>query len=316
MASAPTILTPEEFSQLNKAERDAYCNALSHFKLWEQPGYRPREDLCNQYGYVPSLGLGIAFLVLFSVLTIIHTQFVLGWKKSWNRWWTMITITIGGILEVVGWISRIFSNNNPYDDAPFIAQAMTLIIAPVFFSAALYVLLGFIIVELGVQHSALKPKLYGAIFVSCDLVSLVLQGTGGGLAATADTQSQSDTGTSIMEGGIVFQLVATIVFAVLALDFRRKAKKADALPAHYSGLYYLEIAIAIATSMVIIRGIYRTAELAQGWTGYLIQHEYYILFDSLPMVILLIALALAHPFWTFHRQKPVTMVEEKGWSHV
>ncbi|KAH8921470.1 RTA1-domain-containing protein [Atractiella rhizophila] len=311
MSSNTSVLTPDQYDQLTKAERDAYCSALADSKPWKQPGYDARADECNQYGYVPSIGLGAAFLALFILLTFIHTVFAVGYKRNWNRWWTMLTITAGGILEIIGWVSRVLANSSPYDDGPFIAQTTTLIIAPVFFSAALYLLLGFIIVELGTQHSVLKPKLYGAIFISCDFISLVLQGAGGGLAATAETQKDSDIGTNIMEAGIVFQLVATIIFGVLALSFRRNAKRAGALPDRYSRLYYLELAIAIGTAMVIIRGIYRTVELAQGWNGYLIEHEYYILFDAFPMVILLITLALAHPFWTFPQRKLKTIDAEK-----
>ncbi|KAH8919185.1 RTA1-domain-containing protein [Atractiella rhizophila] len=306
-----TILSPGEYSQLPKSQREAYCNRLDDLKLWKKDDYDGREDPCNQYGYVPSIGLGAAFLALFVLLTFIHAILVVGWKKKWNRFWTMLTLTAGGILEVVGWVSRVLAYDAPYDDGPFIAQVTTLIIAPVFFSAALYLLVGFIIVELGAEHSILKPKFYGAIFITCDFISLVLQGAGGGLAATANTQDQRDTGTNIMEAGIVFQLVATIIFSVFAMDFRRRASKAGVLPPRYSALYYLEISIATGTAMVIIRGIYRTVELAQGWNGYLIEHEMYILLDAFPMLVLLVALALAHPFWTFHQTKPKKADPEK-----
>ncbi|KAH8922911.1 RTA1-domain-containing protein [Atractiella rhizophila] len=276
-----------------KQEKALFCTKQAESKPWEQPGYNALEDDCNQYGYVPSLALGIAFAAAFAILTLVHTGLVIKSKR-----WSLLCITGGGILEIFGWVSRVMSSSDPYGDGPFIAQTTTLIIGPTLFSAALYLLFGIIIVELGSHYSILKPKLYGIIFITADFVSLVLQGAGGGIAATAEDRSGSDLGTNIMEVGIVFQLVATCVFGFFALKFRKKAKADDALPARKTPLWYLEVALAVSTGAVIIRGIYRSIELAQGWNGYLAEHQVYILFDGVPMVILLIALALAHPFWT------------------
>ncbi len=44
------------------------------------------------------------------------------------------------------------------------------------------------------------------IFVSCDVISLVVQGAGGGIAASGDTLEDANMGGNIMLGGIVFQL--------------------------------------------------------------------------------------------------------------
>jgi hypothetical protein len=45
-------------------------------------------------------------------------------------------------------------------------------------------------------------------------------------------------------------------------------------------------ALFIAFAMIYIRGIYRTVELAQGWTGFLITHEGFFLgLDASVMVV-------------------------------
>jgi hypothetical protein len=44
------------------------------------------------------------------------------------------------------------------------------------------------------------------IFLSCDLIALVVQAAGGAMASTAKTREGSATGGKIMLGGIVFQL--------------------------------------------------------------------------------------------------------------
>lgn len=54
-------------------------------------------------------------------------------------------------------------------------QITTLIIGPVFFTAALYVLLGTFIAILGRGYSLISARMYTIVFLSCDLISLVLQ---------------------------------------------------------------------------------------------------------------------------------------------
>jgi hypothetical protein len=54
-------------------------------------------------------------------------------------------------------------------------QITTLIIAPVFFTAALYVLLGMYITLIGRHTSMLSARMYTIIFLTCDLISLVVQ---------------------------------------------------------------------------------------------------------------------------------------------
>jgi hypothetical protein len=55
--------------------------------------------------------------------------------------------------------------------------------------------------------------------MSNDFVSLLLQAAGGGIAATANTQSLANTGRSIMIAGLAFQVVSLVVFMAFWLDF-------------------------------------------------------------------------------------------------
>ncbi|KAK9469204.1 hypothetical protein V1512DRAFT_198961, partial [Lipomyces arxii] len=54
-----------------------------------------------------------------------------------------------------------------------------------FFMAAVYFLLAKVIAILGIKHFRFKTWTYYKIFVSLDLVSIISQGTGGGLSAIA-----------------------------------------------------------------------------------------------------------------------------------
>jgi len=50
------------------------------------PGYLP------SYGYVPSEGAGITFVVIFSLMAIVHTG-----QAVWKREWWCLVFTVGAI---------------------------------------------------------------------------------------------------------------------------------------------------------------------------------------------------------------------------
>lgn len=72
----------------------------------------------------------------------------------------------------------------------FLIYLITLTLGPVFFAAAIYLCLGRIVVVYGEELSYLKPKTYTILFLTCDFVSLVVQGVGGGIAASFPLTNQ------------------------------------------------------------------------------------------------------------------------------
>ena len=142
------------------------------------------------------------------------------------------------------------------------------------------------IVSLGRQYSPISSRLYLYIFCACDLVSLVIQGAGGGLAALAyNSLPPGDTkkGTNIMVVGILFQLVSISGFLVcFSLVLFRARRVLPRVPA----VRLVALATVLSLVAIYIRSIYRTIELLQGWTGYLITTErYFIALDGAMMVI-------------------------------
>lgn len=98
---------------------------------------------------------------------------------------------------------------------------ISLTLGPVFFCAAIYFLLGrIVIVYQGEDVSRLRPRNYAIVFVSCDIVALILQSVGGAItSASDDDPSQRDTGVNIMIAGLAFQVAALTMFISLALEF-------------------------------------------------------------------------------------------------
>ncbi|KAJ6115533.1 hypothetical protein N7523_005950 [Penicillium sp. IBT 18751x] len=249
----------------------------------------------TSYGYVPTLGAGIAYLVLFGLSMILHI-IQMCWKRTW---WTSV-FAIGCLVEVIGWAGRTWSSECPYNSTAFLMQISTLIIAPTFFTAGIYVLLGQFIQLLGRESSILKPSLYLWIFVTCDIVSLVIQAIGGGLASGEATKIGGNTapGTHIMVAGIVFQLFSVTIFVLCAADFIRRSLRHRLLQQLTGSVVPLLGAMILSVVCIYIRSIYRTIELSQGWSGYLITHEsYFIALDGAMMTVAVVVFNVIHPGW-------------------
>ncbi|ROV94750.1 hypothetical protein VMCG_08838 [Cytospora schulzeri] len=242
--------------------------------------------LSTSYDYVPSFAAGVIFCVLFGIPLLYHTFQSCRVRKA-----TSILLALGA----VSWASRTWSAKCPYNSDAFLAQEVTLIIAPVFFSAALYVVLGILIVDIGRASSFLSAKWYTIIFCTCDVISLVVQAVGGAMASTADTDADETQGTHIMVAGIAFQLGTMTLFGLMLADFIRRVHSTRlGMRGDFTGrLKLLLLAILVSFLMIYTRSIYRTIELAQGWNGYLISHEGY--FIGLDAAIMVIAVAVFIP---------------------
>lgn len=163
-------------------------------------------------------------------------------------------------------------------------------IAPAFTTAGIYVILAGLIPILG-QHTSplgLKPKLYLIIFMMVDFFSLLLQAVGGGMAGSAfSAKKDTKPATNIMVSGIVFQLASTCVFVTLYEIVIFRAARTIARNRHLS---ILCSATLLSVTCMVIRGVYRTMELMQGWRGYLITTERFAI--ALEGVMMLIAVAI------------------------
>ena len=245
----------------------------------------------SPYGYDPILSANIVFLVVFAISAIVHTFQMVTTKK----WAFGSLLLFGAVLESAGYGARIASSINPLDNNAFLVQIVLLIISPCFFSAAIYLFLGSLVHYFGRKHSPLSARMFAIIFITCDIVSLVIQAIGGGMAATAEQQEEDTSkGTQIMVAGIDFQMASITIFMILAAWFTVKLKKARI---SFPRPVILQcIGLIISVVCLYIRAIYRTVELAQGWTGYLITHEiYFFILDGTMMIITVGVFNICHP---------------------
>lgn len=144
------------------------------------------------------------------------------------------------------------------------------------------------------------------------------------MASAAGSEPDGDVtpGTNIMIAGIVFQLVANVVFAslfasvmikthqegkgILNVDDSSLSQK-DRPATTTKRLRILAGATTISTLALIARGVYRSVELIQGWRGYLITTEsYFVGLDGVLMVIAVSVFVFANPYWLLPRKAECT----------
>ncbi|PLB50011.1 hypothetical protein P170DRAFT_332658, partial [Aspergillus steynii IBT 23096] len=231
------------------------------------------------YGYQPSLGWGIAFTLLFTAIAVGQTVHLVRTRAFWT-----VVFIVGAIIEIIGWVGRTISHRCPYSGVCFRMQTATLIMGPSWTQAGIYITLWVLIRDIGRHVSPFPPKTYLFICLIIDVVCLTTQAVGGGLTSSAYSQGIStQPGTTTMVVGIIAQLAAAVIFSfLLAIVIYRGASDLRA----NRPLFYVAAATVFATAMMIMRNVYRSIELTEGWRGYLILNERFVLaLDALPMVL-------------------------------
>lgn len=182
-------------------------------------------------------------------------------------------------------------------------------IAPAFITASIYLCLARIILILDPALTAtrLKPMMYTKIFVVADFIALVLQGMGGGIAATSDTnRTLGDIGVNIMIAGLAWQVASLTAFITLCADFIRRLTKRPPIYTHTDGrtarvrnsrlFKFFVYALAAAVALILVRSCYRVAELREGFSGSLANNEVLFMIFEAPMIILaVLRLTIFHP---------------------
>ncbi|KAF4628852.1 hypothetical protein G7Y89_g9294 [Cudoniella acicularis] len=249
------------------------------------------------FEYRPSLAANSIFLALFALSGVLHLiQGFHSWKSrrystQWFYCWAMV---LGCVTEIIGYLGRILMHSNPFDFNYFLIQIVCLTIAPAFFSAAIYITLGQCVTAL--KHPRTNPKHYAYIFIPSDIISLTLQGAGGGLSSGSAHQ----TGVNLSLAGLAFQVFSLTVFSILALDwirYWRSSNENAILPRKFKVFAWLLI---VAVLLILARCAYRIDELSEGYDGSLFHDQTtFIVLEGVFMSITAFMLNLSNPSYQF-----------------
>lgn len=189
-------------------------------------------------------------------------------------------------------------------------------IAPVFLAAAIYLCFTRTIVLYGQHHSRIHPKWIATGFMTSDFVSLLLQAIGAGAAASNKGASTGGTSTSqvgidVMIAGLVFQVVSLACFLLVCADFAWRCRRRDNLDMCAEKVQIRQrwtmkaflAGLLLATVCILIRSIFRAAELSGGFTGSLWNNQVdFMVLDGAMIGLAALCLTVLHPGVAFRGQ--------------
>ncbi|KAK3673999.1 hypothetical protein LTR78_006201 [Recurvomyces mirabilis] len=254
------------------------------------------------YGYRPNLAGNALLLAIFSACTL--AQIILGLRYRLKAFTFAVTIGCAG--EAIGYGGRIMMNANPWSQSGFKTQICCLVLAPSFLAAGIYLTLKHLVIYFGAEKSRIRPGSYTAIFISCDLVSILIQAGGGGIAASNEANLVK-IGDNLIVCGISVQVATMFVCLCLAADFGWQVLKhhnrrqptgeevAEGRELPKSFRYYA-ICSGIAFVLIFIRCVYRVPEMAGGWGNPLMRNQAeFMVFDGTMIAIACTLMTIAHP---------------------
>ncbi|KAI1804175.1 RTA1-domain-containing protein [Daldinia bambusicola] len=261
-------------------------------------------------GYYPNLGVN-AFLAAAFGLCIIGLVATGIWKRTWGY---SAALTAGCILEFAGYIARVLLHNNPWNSDAFQTQICAIILAPTLICISIYLTLKHVTLSVNPALSRLRPRLYPLIFVPADVSCLILQAIGGSLAASAgyDNPDLLLSGDRVIIAGIALQSAVLGFFGIMCVDYFLRARKwvasgqaaatAPQALATWNDKKFRAFCYAVAGAYagILIRCIYRIAEMAGGWGNKIMQDEpSFVVLEGFCIVIPVILLTVFPPGFLF-----------------
>lgn len=224
----------------------------------------------------------------------------------------------------MGYVFRAISSRDRTALTPYIGQSLLLLLAPALFAASIYMVLGRVIAMLpnGERYSLIRLNWMTKIFVAGDVLSFLMQSTGGGILGTSDgDKDKQKLGEHVIVGGLLVQLAFFGFFMVASVLFWFKYHRGEVVDKHVvessSGCRWRTLLkVLFATSgLILIRSAFRVVEYLGGQDGFLLKKEMFLyIFDALLMFHVMTMFNWCFPGSVVRRDKS-GMSEESG-SHM
>ncbi|KXL49097.1 hypothetical protein M433DRAFT_164139 [Acidomyces richmondensis BFW] len=251
----------------------------------------------NLYKYTPSVGGSVFFILVFLGATTSHA-----WYSWYSRYKRFIPLIIGGLLEFIGYCIRAGAHNYLTAIGPFALQNLFLLLAPIFFAATIYMLLGTIIRTLNAEDlSPIRLSRLTKTFVTADVLCLIIQGNGGSLQAIDSSSIKINLqliGKWVVVGGLTIQILTFGGFILICRRFHRRLLDHPISASISPSIQWEKCmkVLYVVSGLIVLRNLVRTIEYCQGFDGWIIQHEAMLfIFDAVPMSLLLLILLVWHP---------------------
>jgi len=257
----------------------------------------PAHDPYNPLRYIASnvlTAIAFAFILLVAL-----TQSFLMWKQGAKF---MLAMVIAEYTFATGFGFRFGLHTHPESKGIYIAEYLFIVLSPCGFIAGLYVLLGRLSQWIGCgQHLLIPARRITLFFIMSDVTTFLIQAAGGSISISNDVQTAL-AGSHIFLAGLALQLVSFLFFSCVFLLFmwRVYTKETQAWSRDSALIWYrdwraLAFALTLSCIGILIRSVYRTIELGQGFHGHLGTTEaFFYGLDTLPLFL---AIVVFVPFW-------------------
>ncbi|WWC60946.1 uncharacterized protein I303_103522 [Kwoniella dejecticola CBS 10117] len=269
----------------------------------------PKDDEASIiiYSYVPALALGIIGVVTFAIVVSFQASYIA--TRRGTRWFHSLLL-VGALMEIGGYAARMASHKRPFVVGSFVAQYFLIVVAPVLFSAAIYLSLS--LATKGYKGSErlllISPKKVLIFFVTADVVTTIIQVVGAALIGTSESAKVRGNPSSvtpeqandILLAGLAIQCFSfTIFLSILILAIYRSyspnylSLSQPTLVKQFRLFLYL---ILTTSLLILLRTTFRLAETGQGFFGFASTHEaLFGCLEYLPVILALFVWSLLPP---------------------
>ncbi|KAN0073889.1 RTA1 like domain containing protein [Elaphomyces granulatus] len=248
------------------------------------------------YHYDPSLAAACIFTVMFGVSTLLHVFQLLR-----KRTWYFIPFIVGANFETIGYIGRAISATETpnWSKTPYIMQSLLILLAPALFAASIYMVLARIINLVdGEALSVIKVKFVTKVFVLGDVLSFLVQSTGGAMLTQAKNNSDFQRGEYVIIGGLAIQVISFGFFILVSAIFHHRISQSPTEQSTQVTVPWKKFLwiLYLASAFIMIRSVFRIVQYIVGYDGTLQQHEFYVyIFDASLMFLTTFLFNVYHP---------------------
>lgn len=269
------------------------CTAIGNCKDSEASSF---------FGHRPSLIAGFVFVAVASLAILANIGIAF---KARRHYGFVISMVIACGMSVAGWIARYVGARDPWLMWPWVQSTWALSLAPTYIAIAIYPLLAVIVSVVGEEHSPLSPKVINAGFLSSELIALVLQLVGFGVAFrdvhrnTLNVNAETYAGARIVMAASALQLLTLLLaIALMALvGLRAVGARRSPKVASLARTFFVCVCAIVATMAVLAGRLgYRVALLSGGFRGAIARNWIlFIVFDGAAVAFAIVTLTALHP---------------------
>ena len=238
------------------------------------------------FNYLPSEANCFVFITLFSWVTLLIFSMNIYYKTAGA------ILVITGAMEVIGYDLRLITIRNP-SKMTLIVSEVLLIMAPILLALVNYLTLAKLMEIKGKAVWCFTASRVTKIFLSSDILSLIVQASAGGLLGMGN----QGVGLALLLVGLGIQFVFFSIFIILLclIAFGKEFRL-------WEENKYKQVLICLfmTSACVQARNVYRIVDYASPPTSDIATHEvYFIVFESSSIFLCFLLYAVFHFGRTF-----------------